>query len=470
MKECFPAMIKVTNLESRSLSNCSSVLCLLVLLEGMKSFTDLGLSFQLVEACEKQLVWYNPMKIQTEVIPLALQGKDVFAISPPRSGKVGAFVLPILHALLETGPNLNTFFACVLSPTRPLVAQIAKYFRDLGSQFGVKGAVLVETPDMEYQSNQISQQPHIIVGTPEQVLNNLRHTQGFSLALGRLKYLVIDDAHLLLNNPSEQQLYDILEMIPSERRTFLFSSTSTEKVHPIQSVCLRNPVKIDLSSTYSILDTLQQKRCSLLGNHKDCYLAYTLAEMTGFTERKSIVFTETCGSTLILALILKNLGFRPIPIIIYMSQAKKLESLNAFKSGESNILLCSDVVSKGLDIPAIYMVINYGLPRDPNDYMYRVGTAHADVAISFVSKYEGGQFNMIERLIGNQLPMYPAPNEDVLLLERRVSEAKEFAQKETKEFGWKSGGYLTQEDVNKIQGFGQRFKWEYYRPIWNNFN
>ncbi|XP_045831172.1 probable ATP-dependent RNA helicase DDX47 [Trifolium pratense] len=104
----------------------------------MKSFTDLGLSFELVEACEKNLVWYDPTKIQREMIPLALQGKDdVFAISPPRSGKVGDFVLPILHTLLETRPNLNTFFACVLSPTRHLGVQIAEYFFALGSQFGV---------------------------------------------------------------------------------------------------------------------------------------------------------------------------------------------------------------------------------------------------------------------------------------------------------------------------------------------
>ncbi|RHN77474.1 putative RNA helicase [Medicago truncatula] len=81
----------------------------------MKSFTDLGLSLQLVEVCEKQLDWYDPLKIQAQVIPLALEGKDVYAISPPRSGKTGAFVLPIFQALLNAGPNLNPFFACVIS-------------------------------------------------------------------------------------------------------------------------------------------------------------------------------------------------------------------------------------------------------------------------------------------------------------------------------------------------------------------
>ncbi|WJX37778.1 RNA helicase [Trifolium repens] len=398
------------------------------------------------------------MKIQTQVIPLALQGKeDVFAISPPRSGKFGAFLLPILHTLLETGPNLNTFFACVLSPKWELACQIAEGFTGLGSRFGVKCATLAESFDMANQAYQISQQPHIIVATPGEILNNLRHTQGFSLALGRLKYLVIDDAHLLLNDHSEQQLCDISEMIPTERTTYLFSSTLTEKVHTIQSVCLRNPVKCNIfhpegciilsifhgKELSSIVDTLRQQRCSMQASHKDCYLAYTLSEMMG---RKSMVCTNSCGTTLLLALILKNLGFRAVPIIIFMTQEKKRESLNAFKSGEYSILLCSDEASRGLDIPAVDM-----------DYMYRVGwTTHADAAIFFVSPREVRQFNMIERHIGIALPVYPAPSEDVLLLGRRVREAEKFAQKEMKEFGWKSGGYLDQQEVDKMQWIGQR--------------
>jgi ATP-dependent RNA helicase DDX47/RRP3 len=419
--------------------------------EEMKSFTDLGLSFELVEACEKKLYWYNPLKIQTEVIPLALQGKDdVIGISPPRSGKSGAFVLPISQSLLEAGPNLNTFFACVLSPTRKLAIQIGDYFQALGSQFGVKCAVLFEATNLVHQSIQISQQPHIIVGTPGQVFNNLKHTEGFALALAlaNLKYLVIDEAHLLLNDHFEEQLNEILRMIPSERRTFLFSSKITEKLHAIQCACLRNPVKIDVSSKYSTVATLQQHSCFMSAKHKDCYLVYTLAEMAG---RTSIVFTHGCGLPLLLALILKSLGFRAIPIIRYMSQAKKLGALNAFKSGEYNILLCSEVAIKGLDIPGVDVVINYNIPSDPNDYMHRVGwTAPVNVAISFVNPKEARQFKMIERHIGKKLPVYPAPYEEVLLLERRVSEAERLAQKEIKESRWKSGGYLGDEDVKKI--------------------
>lgn len=257
--------------------------------------------------------------------------------------------------------------------------------------------------------------------------------------------MVIDDAHLLSYDNILHDILEISRMIPRERRTFLFSSTFTNQVHTMLSACLRNPVKIDLSSKYSIADTLQQS-CFMQENHKDCYLAYTLTKMTGST---SMVYTQQCGITLLLALILKNLGFRAIPIISYMSQAKKLGSLNAFKSGECNILLCSDFVSKGLDIPAVDMVINYNIPLYPNDYIYRVGwtVAHVNVAISFVSPDERRHFNIIEKHIGKKLPLYPAPFEEVLLLEGRAIEAERLAQEEMKEFGWMSGGYLEGEEV-----------------------
>ncbi|XP_039689010.1 DEAD-box ATP-dependent RNA helicase 10 isoform X1 [Medicago truncatula] len=262
----------------------------------MKSFTDLGLSLQLVEVCEKQLDWYDPLKIQAQVIPLALEGKDVYAISPPRSGKTGAFVLPIFQALLNAGPNLNPFFACVISSSRNFAFEIARYFEALGQHFGVKFAVLVSTSDMEYQTNKILQQPHIIVATPGKLVKHLKDTPAFSLR--KLKYLVLDEAHLLESNYKhiDRQLEFILGKIPRNRTTFLFSDSKTDKVDMIQSVFLRNPVKIDESIEYP-----EQQQCHMPAKDKDCYLAHTLSQMAGKT---SLVFTWAYDLLLRLALTL----------------------------------------------------------------------------------------------------------------------------------------------------------------------
>ncbi|KAL1300961.1 hypothetical protein HN51_045580 [Arachis hypogaea] len=398
--------------------------------EVTQTFKDLGLSEELVETCDK-LGWKNPLKIQSEAIPLALQGKDVIGLAQTGSGKTGAFALPILHALLEA-PRPNDFFACVLSPTRELAIQIAEQFEALGSGIGVKCAVLVGGIDMVQQSIKIAKQPHIIVGTPGRVLDHLKNTKGFSL--NRLKYLVLDEADRLLNEDFEESLNEIIQLIPRERRTFLFSATMTKKVQKLQRVCLRNPVKIEAASKYSTVDTLKQQYRFLPAKHKDCYLVYILTEMAGST---SMVFTRTCDSTRLLALILSNLGLKAIPINGHMTQSKRLGALNLFKSGARNILICTDVASRGLDIPTVDVVINYDIPTNSKDYIHRVGrTARAGrsgVAISLVNQYELEWYIQIEKLIGKKLPEYPAQEEEVLLLEERVSEAKRLSVMKMKE-------------------------------------
>ncbi|KAI4333307.1 hypothetical protein L6164_018135 [Bauhinia variegata] len=419
----------------------------------VKTFQDLGISELLVEACDK-LGWKNPLKIQAEAIPLALEGKDVIGLAQTGSGKTGAFALPILHALLEA-PRPKDFFACVLSPTRELAIQIAEQFEALGSEIGVKCAVLVGGVDMVQQAIKIAKQPHIIVGTPGRFLDHLKNTKGFSL--NRLRYLVLDEADRLLNEDFEESLNEILQVIPRERRTFLFSATMTKKVQKLQRVCLRNPVKIEAASKYSTVDTLKQQYCFLPAKHKDCYLAYILTEMS---ESTSMVFTRTCDATRLLALTLRNLGLRAIPINGHMSQSKRLGALNKFKSGECNIFICTDVASRGLDIPSVDMVINYDIPSNSKDYIHRVGrTARAGrsgVAISLVNQYELEWYIQIEKLIGKKLPEYPSQQEQVLQLEESVSEAKRLAVMKMKEAGGKKkrkgGEDYGEEDVDKYLG------------------
>ncbi|KAF8411278.1 hypothetical protein HHK36_003825 [Tetracentron sinense] len=401
-------------------------------MEEVKTFESLGLCEQLVEACDS-LGWKNPSKIQVEAIPHALQGKDLIGLAQTGSGKTGAFALPILQALLESP---QAFFACVLSPTRELAIQIAEQFEALGSAIGVKCAVVVGGVDMMQQTIALAKRPHIVVGTPGRLVDHLSNTKGFSLRT--LKYLVLDEADRLLNEDFEKALDEILKAIPRERKTYLFSATMTKKVRKLQRACLRNPVKIEAASKYSTVDTLKQQYRFVPAKYKDCYLIYILSEMSGST---SMVFTRTCESTRLLALVLRNLGLRAIPISGQMSQSKRLGALNKFKAGECNILICTDVASRGLDIPSVDMVINYDIPSNSKDYIHRVGrTARAGrsgVAISLVNQYELEWYIQIEKLIGKKLHEFPAQEEEVLLLLERVSEAKRISQMKMKESGRK---------------------------------
>ncbi|PKU76796.1 DEAD-box ATP-dependent RNA helicase 10 [Dendrobium catenatum] len=393
-----------------------------------RTFKSLGVCDQLVEACES-LGWKTPSKIQVEAIPHALEGRDVIGLAQTGSGKTGAFALPIIQALLE---KPQPFFACILSPTRELAIQISQQFEALGSSIGVKCSVLVGGVDMMAQAISLAKRPHIIVGTPGRLLDHLSNTKGFSLRM--LKYLVLDEADRLLNMDFEKAIDDILKAIPRERRTYLFSATMTKKVGKLQRACLKNPVKIEASSKYSTVDTLKQQFRLVPAKYKDCYLVYILTEMSGST---SMVFTRTCDSTRLLALLLRNLGLKAIPISGQMSQTKRLGALNKFKAGDCNILLCTDVASRGLDIPSVDLVINYDIPSNSKDYIHRVGrTARAGrsgLAISLVNQYEVEWYIQIEQLIGKKLPEFPAEEAEVLLFLERVSDAKRISQMKIKE-------------------------------------
>ncbi|KAB2059271.1 hypothetical protein ES319_A11G290400v1 [Gossypium barbadense] len=426
--------------------------------EEIKSFKDLGLCDELVEACDS-LGWKTPTKIQVEAIPHALEGKDLIGLAQTGSGKTGAFALPILHALLESHSKQGyksapVFFALVLSPTRELAIQIAEQFEALGSGISLKCAVLVGGVDIMQQQIALGKRPHIIVGTPGRLVDHLTNTKGFSLRM--LKYLVLDEADRLLNEDFEKALDDILNVIPRDRYTYLFSATMTKKVKKLQRACLRNPVKIEAASKYSTVDTLKQQYRFIPAKYKDCYLVYILTEMSGCT---SMVFTRTCDATRLLAFILRNLNIRAIPISGQMTQAKRLGALNKFKSGECNVLVCTDVASRGLDIPSVDMVINYDIPTNSKDYIHRVGrTARAGrsgVAISLVNQYELEWYLQIEKLIGKKLPEYPAQEEEVLQYLESVTEAKRLSQMKLKEIGGtkkRRGGDDEDEDIERYLG------------------
>ncbi|CAK9223246.1 unnamed protein product [Sphagnum jensenii] len=379
------------------------------------SFRSLGVCDQLAEACES-LGWKTPTSIQVDAIPHAFKGHDLIGLAQTGSGKTAAFALPILQALLEKPQSL---FACVLSPTRELAIQISEQFEALGSGIGVKCAVVVGGIDMMAQSIALARRPHIVVGTPGRLVDHLTNTKGFSLRT--IKYLVLDEADRLLNMDFEQEIDEILKVIPKERHTYLFSATMTNKVAKLQRACLKNPVKVEVSSKYSTVDTLKQQYLFIPAKFKDCYLVYLLNELAGSTV---MVFTRTCEATRRLAFILRNLGLDAIPISGQMSQPKRLGALNKFKAARAG----------------------------------RSGRA-----ISMVCQYDVELYQKIEELIGKKLPVFAAEEEEVLLLLEQVSEAQRLTtihmrEKDSTRKKGKRKGFGDDDDADHPASGGKRFK------------
>jgi ATP-dependent RNA helicase DDX47/RRP3 len=321
---------------------------------------------------------------------------------------------------------------------------------------------------MASQAIALARNPHVVVATPGRLLDHLQNTKGFHLR--QLKYLVLDEADRMLSMDFEKEINDILEAIPDYgsggRRTMLFSATMTSKVEKLQRASLHDPVRVEVSTKFQTPKKLLQSYLFIPAKYKDCYLTYLINEHAG---QSILVFGATCNNVQRLALMLRNLGFPAICLHGQMSQPKRLGALTKFKAGGRDILICTDVASRGLDIPSVDVVINFDLPGHGKDYIHRVGrTARAGrsgKALAMVTQYDVEVYQRLEHLVslstarillsnylarsrfsnhsfarmcillqlGQRLPEYKLAEEEVLLLLERVNEAQRLATRELKE-------------------------------------
>ncbi|CAD5231651.1 unnamed protein product [Bursaphelenchus xylophilus] len=397
--------------------------------EEDKTFKDLGLCEPLCEACER-VGWKNPTKIQLASIPPALKGSDVIALAETGSGKTGAFALPILQALMEN-PQRN--FGLVLSPTRELAIQIAEQFTALGSAIGLTVAVVVGGIDMATQALSLAKRPHIVVATPGRLVDHLENTKGFNLR--SIQYLVMDEADRILNMDFEVELEKILKASPKNRRTFLFSATMTQKVSKLERASLKNPVKVEISSSkYQTVDQLKQYYLFIPFKYKEPYLVHMLNEKRGNTV---IIFCSTCASVMKIAFMLRHLGFTSIALHGQMNQPARIGALNKFKAKDCSVLVCTDVASRGLDIANVDVVINYDVPTNSKDYIHRVGrtarAGKAGVAITIVTQYDVEIYQNVESNLGKKLDEFKVSHDDIMPLVEHVTQAIRHAAQRYKE-------------------------------------
>lgn len=388
------------------------------ILSDASTFSELGVIPPLCEACDA-LNFTKPTPIQSQSIPWALKGRDIIGLAQTGSGKTAAFALPVLQALWHSPAPL---FCCVLAPTRELAVQIAEQFEALGSGIGLRCAVIVGGMDMLQQSITLARKPHVIVATPGRLVDHLENTKGFSL--NNLKYLVMDEADRLLEAEFQTVMGRLLTAIPKTRHTYLFSATMTSQVDRLRRASLNDPVKIAVSSKYDTSSSLLQYYLFIPLSQRDVYLVYLLQQMEGST---AIVFTRTVTDAERIALALRELGFKAVPLHGRMNQASRLGALNKFKSGSRNILVATDVAARGLDIPSVDVVINYDIPDESKAYIHRVGrTARAGrsgKSITIVTQYTVDIYQRLEATLDKKLDEYKVDKQEVMLLSERVGEA-----------------------------------------------
>ncbi|EME26765.1 Probable ATP-dependent RNA helicase DDX49 [Galdieria sulphuraria] len=369
----------------------------------VSSFEELGLGQWIVETC-KALNIMKPTPCQVACIPQTLNGKDIIGSSETGTGKTMSFVLPIVDKLSVDPCGV---FAIVLTPTRELAFQIYDQFKAIGNPMSIRVAVVVGGLESIRQATELENRPHVVVATPGRLADLFTIEDSVErFHLHSIRFLVLDEADRLLEDGFASSLSTILDVLPVNRQTLVYSATMNDKMEQLSKTCRSECfIYTSSSSRYSQVRELEQFYLLIPFQMKTCYLAYLL--LYGFPSFSCIIFTGSCKRCQHLFLTLEYLGLNVGVLHSKMKQMERLKAIHNIQRGTIRILICTDVASRGLDIPQVELVVNYHIPSKPSTYIHRVGrTARAGnrgKAISLVSQFEVEIFRNIERRLEREL-------------------------------------------------------------------
>ena len=370
-------------------------------------FSSFGLNAALAKAT-RELGFTRPTPIQSQAIPLAMEGKDVLACAMTGSGKTAAFLLPIIHRFMAK-PRGGTR-ALILAPTRELAAQIHQHLEELAVHTSVTGAPVFGGVGMSPQEHAFRSGVDIIVATPGRLLDHFRMPYA---KLDKLEVLVLDEADRMLDMGFLPDIRRVLRHIPARRQTLFFSATMPAEIVKLSHEMLKHPATVNL----------ERKAAPAVGITQAVYpvprelKSALLLELFKRNEIKdAIVFCRTKHRANRLSDYLTRHGMPNAKIHGNRSQGQRTDALAGFKAGKYRALVATDIVARGIDVEALGHVVNFDVPAAPDDYIHRVGrTARAETtgeAFTFVSPEEEGELRAIERAIGRSLPRITLPDFD----------------------------------------------------------
>ena len=370
-------------------------------------FTELKLHPDLIRAV-KELGFVRPTPIQAEAIPPGLQGRDVLATAQTGSGKTAAFLLPIMQRLIDK-PRGRTR-ALVLAPTRELAAQILDDFNAFATHTPLTGAAVFGGVGMGPQEHAFRTGVDVLIATPGRLMDHMRAPYA---KLAHLEVLVLDEADRMLDMGFLPEIRKILRVIPHRRQTLFFSATMPPEIAALTGEMLKNPAVIQRERQATPASGITQAVYPVPQELKSSLLAHLLnrGEI-----RQALVFTRTKHRADRLSKFLVSAGVKAERIHGNRSQAQRTAALAGFKEGRYPVLVATDIAARGIDVEALGHVVNFDVPKVPEDYVHRVGrTGRAEMtgeAFTFVSRDEEGELRAIERAIGKRLPQVVVPDFD----------------------------------------------------------
>lgn len=412
-------------------------------------FDELDLDDALLDGLDA-MNFQETTPIQELTIPVVLEGKDVIACAQTGTGKTAAYILPILNKLIQEPQEATAVQALIMAPTRELAQQIDTQFEGFSYFLPVSTAAVYGGGDgnlWDQQKKALLMGAEVCIATPGRLIALL---QTGDIDLSRVRFFILDEADRMLDMGFHDDIMLIESKLPKQRQTLLFSATMPPKIRQLAQKVLHEPAEINVAVSKP--------------NEAIMQAAYICTEFqkTGIIEKlfskpvkhKTIIFASKKQEVKDLAFSLKRRKFNVAAMHSDLEQEERENVMLDFKNSKIDILVATDIVSRGIDIDEIGLVINYDVPNDPEDYIHRIGrTARASaegVALTFVSVEDQGKFHRIEKFLGEEIYKIPLPPQ---LGEAPVYNPQSFEGKDRKRrFGKKRHRSSAKKDNQKNKG------------------
>ena len=373
-------------------------------------FSELNLEESVLQALEA-MRFEECTPVQEHTIPIILEGKDLIGVAQTGTGKTAAYLLPILNQLSKGGYPEDAINCIIMAPTRELAQQIDQQMEGFSYFMPASSVAVYGGNDgirFEQEKKGLILGAEVVIATPGRLISHL--SLGY-VDLSKVSFFILDEADRMLDMGFADDIMQIVKYLPKERQTIMFSATMPVKIQQLAKTILRNPEEIKLAVSKPAEKIIQTAYI--------CYENQKLGIIQSLfqdqTPERVIIFASSKMKVKEVTQAFRRMKLNVGEMHSDLEQAQRDQIMHDFKSGKINILIATDIVSRGIDIDDIRLVINYDVPHDSEDYVHRIGrTARANndgVAITFVSEKEQGNFKNIEKFLDRDIYKIPVPEE-----------------------------------------------------------
>ncbi|MEX2231491.1 MAG: DEAD/DEAH box helicase [Cyclobacteriaceae bacterium] len=372
------------------------------------TFSDFKFDPRLVEGLDS-MGYEKPTPVQEMTIPIILENHDLIACAQTGTGKTAAYILPLLNKIVQGhARHLNTL---VIAPTRELALQIDQQVEGFAYFLGVSSLPVYGGSDgatWDQQRKAMESGADIIIATPGRLMALLAAGK---IDLSHLKHLVLDEADRMLDMGFYDDIVRIIKYLPAKRQTLMFSATMPPKIRTLANTILKSPKEISIAISKPASGILQQ--AYLVHDHQKMPLLRSLLLNNDY--KSAIIFSNSKENVKKLGSELIRAGLNAKAFHSDLEQSEREQIMNQFRSRKLQMLIGTDILSRGIDVEGIELIVNYDTPHDAEDYVHRIGrTARAEktgTAITFVNEKDHWKFQKVEKLIGNEIVKLPLPGE-----------------------------------------------------------